>query len=177
MDISSVINFLSEVTKKDLVKIDEETRSSCESKMNDNLLNKNFSISINCFNKMEEDIHLPKSKNDFLIIVGIKNILILKQTKDINLPILSMITGSNSQISEIEFLYPIDNTGYFVVKNKNDNKILIFDYRVTGNINPSKVLNLTKIDQINKVNFSKKTKEITFFGNSGLKEVIKFNLI
>jgi hypothetical protein len=175
MDITAVIGFLSHIVSKNPVILANETLSSCEQKLNEDINNKIFIISNNCFERFKKLPDAPQGANKTLLAVGHNNIVIIKQEQDKTNPSLSIIGGNNTQISHIDFVYPLAESEFLVLKNKNENKLLIFSYKTPGNVNPIKVLQMSSVFDINKIDYDKKLKKMTVFGMNGTKEYLIFD--
>jgi hypothetical protein len=175
MDIYSVINFLSQLVSKSPNYVEDSSVAACEKKLDRDLARNVFSISNTCFDSIRNSEGLPKVKSDYLIVVNYKNILILKQTKDKSVPIFSIIGGLNTKITEIEYAFPIENSDFILLKNKNESQLLVFNYKIAGNINPFRVLPLSHEINATRANYDQSTREITFFDQKDNKESVSLD--
>lgn len=175
MDISTVITLFSHfITTK--ASTPEDTRSvACEKKLENDLLKKMFRISHECLVSIQEDPASIKVKNEYIITVGYKNVLILKENNTNKFSKITMISGPSSKIKDIEFVYPLMGSNFIVLKNKGENELLVFNYKVPGDITPSKVFGPLKSVEIKSLNYNEISKSIVVFDISGNKEFFNFD--
>jgi hypothetical protein len=76
-------------------------------------------------------------------------------------------------IKNIEYIVSLKDSNYIGVKNEGEDKLLIFDYKIAGNITPLKVIALEKSQKIVKVAFNAADDNIIVYNDNGSTQIVK----